>query len=196
MSTAYQYYVITLLVYFGVNTIAVWALNLQYGVSGRPELRLHHVPGRGRLHRRRAHARPGDRRDVPAVHPRRLAALPAAVVWRGGRRGGAGLVVGAVRAAPRAPRLPGDGAARRVDHRRILVVSQGSWFNGQSGLAFSPIRSITVRQELRGSEPELQLVLRGPDVGHGAARLRLRVSGHELALGPAAAGDAGEPRGP
>jgi branched-chain amino acid transport system permease protein len=34
VSTAYQYYAITLLVYFGVNTIACWALNLQYGVSG------------------------------------------------------------------------------------------------------------------------------------------------------------------
>jgi branched-chain amino acid transport system permease protein len=34
MSVAYQYYLITLLVYFGVNTIACWALNLQYGVGG------------------------------------------------------------------------------------------------------------------------------------------------------------------
>jgi branched-chain amino acid transport system permease protein len=34
VSTAYQYYIITLLVFFGVNTIACWALNLQYGVGG------------------------------------------------------------------------------------------------------------------------------------------------------------------
>ena len=34
MSSAYQYYMFTLLVYFGVNTIAAWALNLQYGISG------------------------------------------------------------------------------------------------------------------------------------------------------------------
>lgn len=34
MSTAWQYYVITLLVYFGTNAIACWALNLQYGVAG------------------------------------------------------------------------------------------------------------------------------------------------------------------
>ena len=34
MSVAYQYYVVTLLVYFGVNAIACWTLNLQYGVSG------------------------------------------------------------------------------------------------------------------------------------------------------------------
>jgi branched-chain amino acid transport system permease protein len=34
MSSAYQYYTITLLVYFGVNTIACWGLNLQYGVAG------------------------------------------------------------------------------------------------------------------------------------------------------------------
>lgn len=34
MSTAWQYYWITLLVYFGTNAIACWALNLQYGVAG------------------------------------------------------------------------------------------------------------------------------------------------------------------
>jgi branched-chain amino acid transport system permease protein len=34
MSIAYQYYTITLLVYFGVNLIACWGLNLQYGVAG------------------------------------------------------------------------------------------------------------------------------------------------------------------
>lgn len=34
MSSAYQYYVATLLVYFGANTIACWALNIQYGLSG------------------------------------------------------------------------------------------------------------------------------------------------------------------
>jgi ABC-type branched-subunit amino acid transport system permease subunit len=34
MSFALQYYVITLLVYFGVNCMAAWALNFQYGVAG------------------------------------------------------------------------------------------------------------------------------------------------------------------
>jgi branched-chain amino acid transport system permease protein len=34
MSSAYQYYFLTLLVFFGVNTIACWSLNLQYGVGG------------------------------------------------------------------------------------------------------------------------------------------------------------------
>jgi branched-chain amino acid transport system ATP-binding protein/branched-chain amino acid transport system permease protein len=34
MSVAYQYYVITLITYFGINVIACWALNLQFGVSG------------------------------------------------------------------------------------------------------------------------------------------------------------------
>ena len=34
MSAAYQVYFITLLVYFGVNLIACWSLNLQYGVTG------------------------------------------------------------------------------------------------------------------------------------------------------------------
>jgi len=34
MSQAWEYYVITLLVYFGTNAIACWSLNLQYGVAG------------------------------------------------------------------------------------------------------------------------------------------------------------------
>jgi branched-chain amino acid transport system ATP-binding protein/branched-chain amino acid transport system permease protein len=34
VSGAWQYYFATLFVYFGVNAIACWALNLQYGVSG------------------------------------------------------------------------------------------------------------------------------------------------------------------
>jgi branched-chain amino acid transport system permease protein len=34
VSVAYQYYTITLLVYFGVNVIAAWGLNLQYGLAG------------------------------------------------------------------------------------------------------------------------------------------------------------------
>lgn len=34
MSAAWQYYIITLLVYAGVNMIAVWGLNLQFGVGG------------------------------------------------------------------------------------------------------------------------------------------------------------------
>ena len=34
MSAAWQFYISTLLVYTGVNVIAVWGLNLQYGVGG------------------------------------------------------------------------------------------------------------------------------------------------------------------
>jgi branched-chain amino acid transport system permease protein len=34
MSSAFSYYATTLLVYLGVDIIAVWALNLQYGVAG------------------------------------------------------------------------------------------------------------------------------------------------------------------
>jgi branched-chain amino acid transport system permease protein len=34
MSPAWQYFIITLLVYFGTNAIACWSLNLQYGVAG------------------------------------------------------------------------------------------------------------------------------------------------------------------
>jgi branched-chain amino acid transport system permease protein len=34
MSSATQYYISTLLVYFGVDILAVWSLNLQYGLTG------------------------------------------------------------------------------------------------------------------------------------------------------------------
>ena len=34
MSTAAQYYITTLLVYAGVDIVACWALNLQFGVAG------------------------------------------------------------------------------------------------------------------------------------------------------------------
>ena len=34
MSQAYQFYLSTLLVYFGVDIMACWALNLQLGVAG------------------------------------------------------------------------------------------------------------------------------------------------------------------
>src|SRR5665213_235374 len=34
MSVAWQFYAITLLVYFGVNLMAGWAINFQYGVAG------------------------------------------------------------------------------------------------------------------------------------------------------------------
>ena len=34
MSTAYQFYISSLLIYFGVNVLACWGLNLQIGVTG------------------------------------------------------------------------------------------------------------------------------------------------------------------
>jgi branched-chain amino acid transport system permease protein len=34
MSIAWQYFIVTLLVYYGVNLIAGWALNLQFGIAG------------------------------------------------------------------------------------------------------------------------------------------------------------------
>ncbi|HVA89130.1 MAG TPA: hypothetical protein VNL71_04750, partial [Chloroflexota bacterium] len=34
MSTAYQFYISSLLIYFGVNILACWGLNLQIGVTG------------------------------------------------------------------------------------------------------------------------------------------------------------------
>ena len=34
MSTAWQFYISTVLVYLGVDIIACWGLNLQFGVAG------------------------------------------------------------------------------------------------------------------------------------------------------------------
>jgi ABC-type branched-subunit amino acid transport system permease subunit len=34
LSTAYQFYISTLIVFWGVNTMAAWGLNLQFGVAG------------------------------------------------------------------------------------------------------------------------------------------------------------------
>jgi ABC-type branched-subunit amino acid transport system permease subunit len=34
VSSAFSFYLTTLLVYLGVDILAVWSLNLQYGVAG------------------------------------------------------------------------------------------------------------------------------------------------------------------
>ncbi len=49
MSVAWQFYFSTLLIYLAVDIMAVWGLNLQFGVAGHQQLRLHRSsrpPGR------------------------------------------------------------------------------------------------------------------------------------------------------
>ncbi len=138
MSTAYQYYVITLLVYFGVNTIACWALNLQYGVGGVLNFAFimfqaigAYIAGVVTL---------GPTTSLSFQHYILGASLPFPLPWLLAAAVGAVLayVVGAFAFRP-----------ERRDYQAmvmlvvsiiasILVVSQGSWFNGQSGLAAIP----------------------------------------------------------
>jgi branched-chain amino acid transport system permease protein len=138
MSTAYQYYAITLLVYFGVNTIACWALNLQYGVSGVLNFAFilfqaagAYIAGVLTL---------GPTTSLSFQHYILGASLPFPLPW---------LLAAAVGGL--LSFLVGTFAFRpeRRDYQAmvmlvvsiiasILVVSQGSWFNGQSGLAAIP----------------------------------------------------------
>jgi len=50
VSGALGSYAATLVVYLGVNTIACWGLNLQFRGRRGDELRVHPVPGHGRVH--------------------------------------------------------------------------------------------------------------------------------------------------
>ena len=138
MSTAYQYYAITLLVYFGVNTIACWALNLQYGVSGVLNFAFimfqaagAYIAGVLTL---------GPTTSLSFQQYILGASLPFPLPW---------LLAAAVGGL--LSFLVGTFAFRpeRRDYQAmvmlvvsiiasILVVSQGSWFNGQSGLAAIP----------------------------------------------------------
>jgi branched-chain amino acid transport system permease protein len=138
MSTAYQYYAITLLVYFGVNTIACWALNLQYGVSGVLNFAFIMFQAVGAY-----------MAGVLTLGPTTSfsfqqyilgASLPFPLPWL------LAAAVGGLLAF-----LVGTFAFRpeRRDYQAmvmlvvsiiasILVVSEGGWFNGQSGLAAIP----------------------------------------------------------
>jgi len=111
MSQAWEYYVITLLVYFGTNAIACWSLNLQYGVAGIMKFRLHPVPSGRRLHGRRAHARPGDSGRIPGLCRRHDAPLAGAAPRRCGGGCALALVVGIVALRP-----------QRRDYQAVLML--------------------------------------------------------------------------
>lgn len=138
MSIAYQYYILTLLVYFGVNTIACWALNLQYGVSGVLNFAfiLFQAVGAyvaGVLTLGPSSASSFQRYILGANLPFPLPWLLAAAAG-----GLLALVIGTFALRP-----------ERRDYQAmvmlvvsliatLLVVSQGGWFNGQNGLAAIP----------------------------------------------------------
>jgi branched-chain amino acid transport system permease protein len=138
MSTAYQYYIITLLVYFGVNTIACWALNLQYGVGGVLNFAfiMYQAIGAymaGVLTLGPSNSLSFQQYILGASLPFPLPWIVAAAVG-----GALAFVVGTFAFRP-----------ERRDYQAmvmlvvsiiaaLLVVSQGSWFNGQNGLAAVP----------------------------------------------------------
>jgi branched-chain amino acid transport system permease protein len=138
MSTAYQYYILTLLVYFGVNTIACWSLNLQYGVGGVLNFAFILFQAIGAY--TAAVLTLGPVNSLSFQHYFVGAKLPFPLPWLAAMAVGAAAswVVGMFALRP----------ARRDYQAMVmlvvsiiaatLVVSQGSWFNGQSGLAAIP----------------------------------------------------------
>ena len=117
MSAAWQYYFITLLVYTGVNLIAVWGLNLQFGFGGNPELWVYHFPVRRGVHRRSLGTRTGDHWRVSDLHLGRPP--PVADSAAGWRRGWWIAVTGGRRcgAPAQTDRLSGHGTPHRGPHR-------------------------------------------------------------------------------
>jgi branched-chain amino acid transport system permease protein len=138
VSTAYQYYFLTLGVFFGANTIACWALNLQYGVGGVMNFAFIMFQAMGAYIAGVLTLGP----SVGASFQQYIfgASLPFPLPWLLAAAAGAvlALVVGSFALRP-----------TRRDYQAMvmlvvsivastLVVSQGSWFNGQNGLADIP----------------------------------------------------------
>jgi branched-chain amino acid transport system permease protein len=138
MSIAYQTYVITLLVYLGVNAIAVWALNLQYAYAGILNFAFIMFQAAGAYSAAVLTLGPSTGATFQSYFFG--ASLPFPLPWLGAAAVGAvlALLIGAFAMRP----------ARRDFQAMVmlvvsiiaatLVVSEGSWFNGQRGLAFIP----------------------------------------------------------
>jgi branched-chain amino acid transport system permease protein len=138
VSTAYQYYAITLLVYFGVNTIACWALNLQYGVGGVLNFAFIMFQAIGAY--MAGVLTLGPTTDISFQHYILGASLPFPLPWLAATAFGGLLAYVVGTFAFRPDRRDYQAMVMLVVSiiASILVVSQGSWFNGQSGLAAIP----------------------------------------------------------
>jgi len=117
MSSAWQYYIATLLVYFGVNAIACWALNLQYGVSGVLNFAFIMFQSMGAYTAAVVTLGPSSATGyqhyiVGWSLPWPLSLVAAMIVG-----GVLALGVGLFALRPPRTRLPGDGHARGLDHR-------------------------------------------------------------------------------
>jgi branched-chain amino acid transport system permease protein len=126
------------LVYFGVNTIAAWALNLQYGVSGVLNFAFIMFQAMGAYVSGILTLGPSDnsgfqRYILGASLPFPLPWLAAAVVG-----GLLALVVGSFALRPSRPDYQAMVMLVVSIIAATLVVSQGGWFNGQQGLAAIP----------------------------------------------------------
>ena len=138
MSSAYQYYMFTLLVYFGVNTIAAWALNLQYGISGVLNFAFIMFQAMGAYIAGVLTLGPPD----PTSFQRYIlgASLPFPLPWLAAAAVGAllALVVGAFALRPSRPDYQAMVMLVVSIIAATLVVSQGGWFNGNYGLVAIP----------------------------------------------------------
>lgn len=138
MSIAYQYYILTLLVYFGVNTIACWALNLQYGVSGVLNFAFIMFQAVGAYIAGVLTLGPSGTSSFQQYILG--ASLPFPLPWLAAAAVGAGLAFAVGTFALRPERRDYQAMVMLVVSiiASILVVSQGSWFNGNNGLAAVP----------------------------------------------------------
>jgi ABC-type branched-subunit amino acid transport system permease subunit len=138
MSPAYQYYFLTLLVFFGVNTIACWSLNIQYGVGGVMNFAFimfqsigAYIGGVLTL---------GPSTGASFQEYILGATLPFPLPWIVATAAGAGLawVVGLF--ALRPGRRDFQAMVMLVVSiiASTLVLTEGSWFNGQNGIAAVP----------------------------------------------------------
>jgi branched-chain amino acid transport system permease protein len=138
MSVAYQYYLITLLVYFGVNTIACWALNLQYGIGGVLNFAFIMFQAVGAY--MAGVLTLGPSTGLSFQQYILGASLPFPLPWIAATAVGGLLAFVVGTFALRPERRDYQAMVMLVVSiiASILVVSQGKWFNGQNGLAAIP----------------------------------------------------------
>jgi branched-chain amino acid transport system permease protein len=138
MSSAYQYYIFTLLVYFGVNTIAAWALNLQYGISGVLNFAFIMFQAMGAYIAGVLTLGPPDTSSFQRYILG--ASLPFPLPWLAAAAVGAllALVVGSFALRPSRPDYQAMVMLVVSIIAATLVVSQGGWFNGNYGLVAIP----------------------------------------------------------
>ncbi len=138
MSTAYQYYVITLLVFFGVNIIACWALNLQYGVGGVMNFAFIMFQAMGAYIGGVLTLGPATSGSYQQYILG--ASLPFPLPWLLAAAAGGVLAFAVGLFALRPPRRDYQAMVMLVVSiiASTLVLSEGSWFNGQNGLFAIP----------------------------------------------------------